>query len=442
MRLNISTVHQPSNGESYLELDSHADTCVIGSNALLVETAHPERTAIVSFADPSVGSVTKPIISGAFLYTSPTNGSNYILVVHQAVYIETMQHSLLCPMQLRDNDIILNETPKSMIENPTEDDHTLAGHTDENRHIRIPFRLKGVTSCITVSKPTQSQYEELPRLVLTNQDLQWDPQSTDFQTQEDAFLDTFGNFKSPGERKQNSKFILKTTKTKEISIAALKSLQQQAYYRSQSDSILDSICPSLNEGTFGHQMTENRMIHSTTTSTRRGLSPAKLAKTWNIPLKQAENTIRVTTQRGVRHIANPAISRRFRTNDRMMRYRKTGHTVFTDTLKSTVISRRQNTHAQVYCTDFGWTRAYPMEKESQAHHTLSKFFKDVGVPNKMVMDGAKAQVLGKFRSKIREVDCHIHQTEPHTPFTNRCESEIGILKKMTGRALTSSRSPK
>jgi hypothetical protein len=39
------------------------------------------------------------------------------------------------------------------------------------------------------------------------------------------------------------------------------------------------------------------------------------------------------------------------TNDRMMRYNIIPHTVFTDTLKSTVKSKRQNTHAQVYCTD-------------------------------------------------------------------------------------------
>ena len=313
VRLNISTVHQPTDGESYLDLDSHADTCVLGNNALLVETNYPERTAVVSFADPAVGTVTKPIISGALLYTSPADGTCYILVVHQAVHIETMEHSLLCPMQLRDNDIILNETPKSMIENPTEEDHSFVGHTDDNRHIRIPFNIRGVTSCITVSKPTIEQYELLPRITLTNQDLQWDPQNIDFQSREEAFLDTYGNFKSPGDRKQDSKFVLKTTRStpvKEVSIAALKSLQQQAYYRSQSDSILNSIEPSLNEVTLSQLMTKNKMIHSAATSDRQGLLPAKLAKTWNILLKQAENTIRVTTQRGVRNIANTVISRR------------------------------------------------------------------------------------------------------------------------------------
>ena len=58
-----------SESESYLDLDSHADTCMLGNNALIIQSLYPERTAIVSFADPSLGTVTKPILSGAFLYT-------------------------------------------------------------------------------------------------------------------------------------------------------------------------------------------------------------------------------------------------------------------------------------------------------------------------------------------------------------------------------------
>ena len=37
-------------------------------------------------------------------------------------------------------------------------------------------------------------------------------------------------------------------------------------------------------------------------------------KRWNIPLGRANNTVSVTTERGVRHVANSSIMRRFRTN--------------------------------------------------------------------------------------------------------------------------------
>ena len=94
IHVQISSIAEINNGETYIDLDSHADTCVLGSNALEVETPYPEQTAIVSFADPSVGTVTTPILSGAFLYTHYTD-SQYILVIHQAIYLKNMKHSLL-----------------------------------------------------------------------------------------------------------------------------------------------------------------------------------------------------------------------------------------------------------------------------------------------------------------------------------------------------------
>jgi hypothetical protein len=66
VRVKISSITEIEKGEAYIDLDSHADTSVLGSNALKVETPYSEQTAIVSFADPSVGTVNTPIISGAF----------------------------------------------------------------------------------------------------------------------------------------------------------------------------------------------------------------------------------------------------------------------------------------------------------------------------------------------------------------------------------------
>ena len=68
--------------------------------------------------------------------------------------------------------------------------------------------------------------------------------------------------------------------------------------------------------------------------------------------------------------------------------------------------------------------------------------KDVGVPDKMVMDNAKAQVLGQFKRKLREADCWVKRIEPHTPFSNAAEAAIRELKKRTARALTKSKCPK
>jgi hypothetical protein len=44
--------------------------------------------------------------------------------------------------------------------------------------------------------------------------------------------------------------------------------------------------------------------------------------------------------------------------------------MFTDKMYSTILSRQQNKAAEIFCTDFGFVRAIPMKKESEAHEAL------------------------------------------------------------------------
>jgi hypothetical protein len=57
-----------------------------------------------------------------------------------------------------------------------------------------------------------------------------------------------------------------------------------------------------------------------------------------------------------------------------------------------------------------------MKLESEAHAALSLIFHRYGVPNVMVMDGAKAKTEGEFRRKMCDAGFHINQTEQHTIF--------------------------
>jgi hypothetical protein len=60
----------------------------------------------------------------------------------------------------------------------------------------------------------------------------------------------------------------------------------------------------------------------------------------------------------------------------------------------------------------------------------------------MVMDGAKAQNEGEFRSKLCDAGCHIKQTGPHTQFSNMGEGAVRELKKVEGREILRSGCPK
>jgi hypothetical protein len=73
---------------------------------------------------------------------------------------------------------------------------------------------------------------------------------------------------------------------------------------------------------------------------------------------------------------------------------------------------------------------------------LSLLFHRDGVPNVMVMDGAKAQVEGEFRRKLCDAGCHIKQTEPHTRSSNMGEGAVRELKNGVGRQMLRSGCPK
>jgi hypothetical protein len=118
---------------------------------------------------------------------------------------------------------------------------------------------------------------------------------------------------------------------------------------------------------------------------------------------------------------HPSLNKRYKTNDRQLIYRRLPVTMYTDTMFSTILSRQKNKAAHIFCTDFGFVRALILKKEKEAHEALSLIFHIDGVPNVMVMDGAKAQVEGEFRRKLRDTGCHIKQTEPHTQSSNMGE---------------------
>ena len=89
--------------------------------------------------------------------------------------------------------------------------------------------------------------------------------------------------------------------------------------------------------------------------------------------------------------------------------------MFSDTLFSSIVSKDGNKCAQVFCTDYGWTRVYPMKKKSEAHEALLLLFSCEGIPPVMITDGSKEQVQGQFRKKLADADCWLKQTEPYIP---------------------------
>jgi hypothetical protein len=94
-------------------------------------------------------------------------------------------------------------------------------------------------------------------------------------------------------------------------------------------------------------------------------------------------------------------------------------TCFTGTMFSNSNSRQGHKEAQVVCTADGWTRAFPMAKEKDAHEALLLLFNRDGVPSVMVMDGANAQIQGGPTMEIAQ-GWMSHQKEGSTHAQIKC----------------------
>jgi len=122
-------------------------------------------------------------------------------------------------------------------------------------------------------------------VLLTNRNT-GDTHNSDLGKDEDTLIDSHGEFNPPGDRKQ--RFVVKSmTQNTKLNVAALNSLQSTVHTQSHSDSILNSIDPTLNIASFSAMLIKNRLLPATSTRTRTGLSSEKLATKWKIPLKQA-----------------------------------------------------------------------------------------------------------------------------------------------------------
>ena len=64
-------------------------------------------------------------------------------------------------MQVRLNDVKINETPRFLTDNPTELTHSIVIPLDDSDQV-IPLMLVGVASSFPTRKPTREDYTTLP----------------------------------------------------------------------------------------------------------------------------------------------------------------------------------------------------------------------------------------------------------------------------------------
>ena len=109
VKMNIRTISKnftiPKRDKFYkgrVEMDTHADTFLAGRNCTVLNFS--ERICdVMPYSDAYEAMVDIPIVQAATGYTAP-DGSQYILVFNEAIYMPDMDHSLFNPNQLRHYD--------------------------------------------------------------------------------------------------------------------------------------------------------------------------------------------------------------------------------------------------------------------------------------------------------------------------------------------------
>ncbi len=402
---------------------------VLGAGALIIQSY--DRSVEVVGYDPQQGSLqTFEMVSGILAFDHLRDGQVYHLVLHQAIHMPQLDHHLLCPMQCCINDVTVNDVPKFLTCFPTNNTHALIVQNpdDDSTTLCFPLHLQGVTLYLPVCKPTATKWEtgDIVRIDMTAENLDWDPNDPTYTSQEADMTDYRGVVLPRLDRGQP--FV----------INALSSMTTDA-----ADITDDEI--------FGVALEQHVTVSVAaldTTKTAPGQIHSKdgkpvdaemLAKCWLIPANRTARTVDRTTQQGVCTMLNPTLSCRFPTNDRMLHY------PVCPTLSSAtqcLLGWNQRIATSVVKSLPPILVGHPLKQKGKAHEALSLMFKPDGVPPEMILDGLKEQVEGAFRRKLKEVNCHLHVTEPYSPWQQAAEGCICELKQGVSRKMIKTGAPK
>ena len=142
------------------DLDSHADTCVLGETFHIYENTSQECTVYpyISTYKPRV--VT--IAHGGTAYDH-SDGETYILDINNGFnMVEDLGTSLLNPNQMRANGIIIDDVPIHLSFDGTSTHSIYIPEID----LRIPLQLDGIISYIMTRKPTAEELENCVHVTL------------------------------------------------------------------------------------------------------------------------------------------------------------------------------------------------------------------------------------------------------------------------------------
>ena len=152
------------------ELDSQADTTVLGHNCVIL-TYTGKGCKVSPYSDDYELIQYVSVVTGATVWNCPHSIEKFILLFNEALWMEDkLDHTLVNPKQMCHHRIDVQDNP--CMKNPM-------GITCPEEDVTIPLYMSGPIVCADTSSPTQKKWDYFPWIVLKYTH-GWDPHSVCF----------------------------------------------------------------------------------------------------------------------------------------------------------------------------------------------------------------------------------------------------------------------
>ena len=291
-----------------IEMDSHEDTAVCGSNFVVLDYTSQECDVTPYNSKDIEKNV--PIATCATAWDD-SSGVTYIVKIHQALYMgdRGMDHSLINPNQLRAHGLEVQDNPFNPIQ----------CHIDTGFDgVIIPLFTQGTVVFTNTRTPTEEELQSCPKITITSSKI-WDPHNLAFPTPTTIIEDGQLVIKACQSNRNISE--VKTRNYRMVSAA--KNLKNpHSIFSIPSEEFVE---PGLRDTSYNIATLSQRLISTvlandhedrhkidvptanTFVSKNRHpvVSADSIADRWYIGKKYAEQTYKVTTQKGVRSAILP-----------------------------------------------------------------------------------------------------------------------------------------
>ena len=411
------------------EIDNHADTTCFGSNFTPISFTG-EHCEVSPFSDEYSKMTDIPVASAATAWDDPVTGLTTILIFNQGLWFGTkLENSLINPNQCRMHGIELCDDPF--------DPNRALSFVDPFTETTVPMEFGHSVVYFKSRAPTMEEIRDLVQVEMTSEE-RWDPS-------------TIGRKQLSREEEEHQRLIA-SVKIDPQTIGAERPEEPQLQFGEAEYDVLLASCSAVysertliqrliasvrvvscyedEEDSLMHEAAEPRKMAAVDIRARHTeLSAEEVSKKFGIGIETARNTLKATTQHGIRHAMHP-LSRRYRTDIMQSKRKRLNDTFYSDTMFSGIKSIRGNTCAQMF-TNGKFVHLEPVVRKAQAGEALHSMIDEVGIPEMMVFDGAKEQTGPKseFMRAIRKYRVKYWQTEPYSPWQNRAEDQIREVRR-------------